>query len=224
MNDERQRLAAPARWSAWGPYLAERAWGTVREDYSATGDAWQHLTHDEARSRAYRWNEDGLAGVCDREQRLCLALSLWNGRDAILKERLFGLAGPEGNHGEDVKEEYHYLDALPSHAWLHMRYRYPHGPFPYEALVRGNAARDRHQPEFELLDTVVFDGGRYFDVDVQWGKADAEDLLCWITVTYRGEEPAELHLLPTAWFRNTWSWTGDTARPSIVREARQAEA
>jgi hypothetical protein len=216
-------LQEPTHWAAWGPYLAERAWGTVREDYSATGDAWGHLTHDEARSRAYRWNEDGLGGVCDSAQRLCLAVCLWNGRDPILKERLFGLSGPEGNHGEDVKEEYHYLDALPSHAWLHMCYRYPQRPFPYDALVRGNATRDRHQPELELLDTDAFEGSRYFDVHVRWAKADAEDLLCWITATNRGPEAADLHLLPTAWFRNTWTWRGATDRPTITLERGAAD-
>ncbi|MEB3196807.1 MAG: glucosidase, partial [Candidatus Sericytochromatia bacterium] len=214
MNTEQQRLSDHATWMRWGPYLAERAWGTVREDYSADGDAWRHFPHDQARSRAYRWNEDGLAGLCDREQMLCLGLTLWNGQDPILKERLFGLAGPEGNHGEDVKEVYHYLDAVPSHAWLHMRYRYPQAAFPYEQLVAENARRGRHQPEFDLLDTGVFDQNRYFDVDVHHLKAGPEDLVMRITATNRGPEAAPLHLLPTLWFRNTWSWdAGD--RPEI---------
>jgi len=220
---EEQRLLESRRrtahWKRWGPYLSERAWGTVREDYSEDGNAWFHLPHEHARSRAYRWNEDGIAGVCDRHQRICFALALWNERDPILKERLFGLAGPEGNHGEDVKECYFYLDSTPTHSYMRMLYKYPQAPFPYGRLVVENGQRDKHAPEFELLDTGIFDENRYFDVFVEYAKGDLEDLLIRITVANRGPEAAPLHVLPTLWFRNTWSWGHDVARP-VVRAAQ----
>ncbi|HEU5330532.1 MAG TPA: hypothetical protein VFU78_20735 [Thermomicrobiales bacterium] len=207
---EGQRLAASnagtARWKRWGPYLAERAWGTVREDYSATGDAWDYFPHDHARSRAFRWSEDGLAGISDDRQRLCFALALWNGRDPILKERLFGLSGPEGNHGEDVKEEYFYLDCTPTHSYMRMLYKYPQAAFPYTDLVATNRQRGRGAPEYELLDTGVFAENRYFDVLVDYAKAAPNDILIRVSATNRGPDAAELHLLPTLWFRNTWSW------------------
>ncbi len=202
-------------WYRWGPYVSERQWGTVREDYSADGDAWNYLPHDQARSRAYRWGEDGLAGFCDVEQRLCLALALWNGRDPILKERAFGLTGAQGNHGEDVKEYWWYLDAIPSHAWNRWRYHYPQGPFPYQDLIDVNGSRSRLEPEYELLDTGVFDGNRYWIVEVHYAKASPDDLLMTISVTNAGPDTETLHVLPTAWFRNTWSWGDDPARPVL---------
>ncbi len=204
-----------ANWRRWGPYLSERQWGTVREDYSADGAAWDYLPHDHARSRAYRWGEDGLAGISDHEQRLCLSLALWNGRDPILKERLFGLTNSEGNHGEDVKELYYFLDATPSHSYLKMLYKYPQQPFPYEDLLRENARRGVGQPEYELLDTGAFDGDRYFDIEVEYAKAGPDDVLLRITAHNRGPEAAELHLLPQLWFRNTWSWRDGTTRPVL---------
>ncbi len=200
-----------AHWKRWGPYLAERQWGTVREDYSPHGTAWDYFPHDHARSRAYRWGEDGIAGITDNHGRLCLALALWNGRDPILKERLFGLTGSEGNHGEDVKEYYFYLDSTPTHAYMKYLYKYPQAAFPYDALVTENRRRDRRVPEFELIDTGVFDADRYFDVVVEYAKASPDDVLVRITATNRGPEAAELHLLPTLWYRNTWSW--DTVGP-----------
>jgi mannosylglycerate hydrolase MGH1-like protein len=208
------RQAGP--WYQWGPYVSERQWGTVREDYSADGEAWTYLPHDHARSRAYRWGEDGLAGFCDIEQRLCLGLALWNGRDAILKERAFGLTGAQGNHGEDVKEYWWYLDALPSHAWNRWRYHYPQAAFPYEDLIAENGRRSRFDPEYELLDTGVFDSGRYWITEVCYAKADPGDLLMAISVTNAGPETDTLHVLPTAWFRNTWSWDPGEARPSLA--------
>ena len=205
---ERARLAdARAPWRKWGPYLSERQWGTVREDYSASGDAWNYFTHDQARSRAYRWGEDGIAGISDDQQRLCFALALWNGRDPILKERMFGLTNSEGNHGEDVKEYYFYLDSTPTHSYMKYLYKYPHAAYPYDEIVRTNRRRSRHEPEYELLDTGVFAGNRYFDVFVEYAKASPEDILIAISVANRGPEAATLHVLPTLWFRNTWSWT-----------------
>ena len=215
-----EERARTAHWRRWGPYLAERQWGTVREDYSAHGTAWDYLPHDQARSRAYRWGEDGLLGISDNHQRLCFALALWNRRDPILKERLFGLTGPQGNHGEDVKEYYFYLDATPSHAYLRGLYKYPQAAFPYTRLVEENARRGRQAPEFELLDTGVFDADRYFDVTVEYAKAAPDDLGIRITVDNRGPEPAPLHLLPTLWFRNTWAWDREAPRPQLgAREA-----
>ena len=207
---EATRLDEDARrarnWKRWGPYLAERQWGTVREDYSADGDCWGYLPHDHARSRAYRWGEDGLLGFSDRQGRLCFAIALWNGADPILKERLFGLTGPEGNHGEDVKECYYYLDATPTHSYNKALYKYPQRAYPYAELVAENGRRGKDEPEYELIDTGVFDEGRYFDVQVEYAKGAPEDVLIRLTVTNRGPEPASLHLLPTLWFRNMWSW------------------
>jgi hypothetical protein len=205
--------ARKVHWKRWGPYLAERAWGTVREDYSADGTAWEYFPHDHARSRAYRWNEDGLAGICDRHQRICLAVALWNERDAILKERPFGLSGNEGNHGEDVKEYYFTLDNTPTHSYMRWLYKYPQRAFPYDAVVGENGRRTRQDPEFELIDTGVFADEAYFDVVVEYAKATAEDLLLRIVVTNRGSRPASLRVLPTIWFRNTWSW----GKPNITR-------
>jgi hypothetical protein len=195
-----------ANWKRWGPYLSERQWSTVREDYSANGDSWGYFPHDQARSRAYRWGEDGLLGITDRECRLCFALALWNGRDPFLKERLFGLTNPQGNHGEDVKECYYYIDSTPTHSWMEAMYRYPQAAFPYEQLIAENARRGRGQPEFELVDTGVLNGGRYFDVRVQYAKAGPNDILIEIIAANRGPAAAPLHMLPTFWFRNTWSW------------------
>ena len=198
-------------WYEWGPYLSERAWGTVREDYSDSGDAWSFFPHDHARSRAYRWNEDGMAGLSNIHHDLCLALALWNGVDPILKERMFGLTGPQGNHGEDVKEYWWYLDGLPSHAWLRWRYHYPQEPFPYQLLIDENGRRSRDEPEFELMDTGVFDQGRYWAVDVAYAKASATEVLAKITIKNHAAEAATLSVLPTLWFRNTWRFKGDEA-------------
>jgi len=222
---ERIRLAEDAHrernWKRWGPYLAERQWGTVREDYSAEGTSWEYFPHDHARSRAYRWGEDGLLGICDRECRMCFAIALWNERDPILKERLFGLTGSEGNHGEDVKEMYFYLDATPTHSYLKALYRYPQREFPYDRLVEENRRRGKKEREFELADSGVFDDGRYFDVTVEYAKAGPDDILIRLTAENRGPEAATLHLLPTLWFRNTWTWgrngEGYGPRPRITR-------
>ena len=203
-------------WRRWGPYLSERQWGTVREDYSADGNAWDYFTHDEARSRTYQWGEDGLAGQSDDGQRLCLALALWNERDPILKERLFGLTNSEGNHGEDVKEYYFYVDNLPTHSYQRWLYKYPQAAYPYEDLIRTNAERSRDEPEYELVDTGVFAGDRYFDVEVEYAKAGPDDLACRITVHNRGPEAAPVHLLPTLWFRDTWTRHPDAPRPRLV--------
>ena len=219
MNAEQQRLdesrERTSHWKRWGPYLSERAWGTVREDYSAHGTAWEHLPHDHARSRAYRWNEDGLAGISDRHQRICFAVALWNGRDSILKERPFGLTGNEGNHGEDVKECYYYLDSTPTHSYMKYLYKYPHAAFPYSQLVDENRNLGRGAREFELADTGVFDDGRYFDVFVEYAKVSPEDILIRIEVANRGPVAADIHVLPTIWFRNTWSWGNGGARPQM---------
>jgi hypothetical protein len=221
MTQEEIRLSESAtrkkHWKRWGPYLSERAWGTVREDYSPHGTAWEYFPHDHARSRAYRWNEDGLAGICDRRQMICFAVALWNEHDPILKERLFGLTGNQGNHGEDVKECYFYLDSTPTHSYMKCLYKYPQAEFPYFQLVEENRRRDKSQPEFELLDTGVFNDNRYFDVFVEYAKADIEDVLIRITVTNRGPERAKLRLLPTIWFRNTWSWGSSKRRPELHR-------
>ena len=219
MTQEEIRLsesgARRKHWKRWGPYLSERAWGTVREDYSPYGNAWEYLSHDHARSHAYRWNEDGLAGISDRKQTICFALALWNERDPILKERIFGLTGNEGNHGEDVKEYYFYLDSTPTHSYMKYLYKYPQAEFPYAQLVAENRQRGKDQPEFELLDTGVFDDNRYFDVFVEYAKADTEDILVKISVANRGPEAANIRLLPTVWFRNTWSWGGHERRPEL---------
>ncbi len=205
-------------WKKWGPYLSERQWGTVREDYSESGDAWGYFSHDHARSRAYRWGEDGLAGLSDDNQHLCFALALWNGEDSILKERLFGLTNSEGNHGEDVKEYYFYLDSTPTHAYMKYLYKYPQAAYPYDELVQGNAARTRHDFEYELLDTGVFDENRYFDVLVEYAKESPDDILIQITIANRGPDAAALHLLPTLWFRNTWSWGADAPPSPIIKQ------
>ncbi|MFM0491139.1 MGH1-like glycoside hydrolase domain-containing protein [Paraburkholderia graminis] len=212
LNDARE---ANVPWKKWGPYISERQWGTVREDYSDNGDAWNHFTHDHARSRAYRWGEDGLGGVCDDQQRLCFALALWNGQDAILKERLFGLTNSEGNHGEDVKEYYFYVDSTPTHSYMKYLYKYPQREYPYRDLVQTNRQRSREEMEYELLDTGIFDDDRYFDVFVEYAKAAPEDILVRITVHNRGPETAPLRVLPTLWFRNTWSWGEDERKPSV---------
>jgi hypothetical protein len=203
-------------WKRWGPYLSERAWGSVREDYSPLGEAWEYFPHDHARSRAYRWNEDGIAGICDRHQQLCFAVVLWNGRDPILKERLFGLNGSEGNHGEDVKEYYFYLDSTPTHSYMKYLYKYPQAEYPYARLVDENRGRGKNEPEFELMDTGIFDDDRYFDVFVEYAKADTEDICVLLTVANRGPDTAEVHLLPTLWFRNTWSWSPGADKPSLT--------
>jgi hypothetical protein len=214
---ETQRLEEAARrtkhWKRWGPYLAERAWGNPREDYSASGDSWEYFTHDHARSRAYRWTEDGIMGICDNHQRLCFALAFWNGRDPILKERYFGLNGHEGNHGEDVKEYYYYLDSTPTHSYMKALYKYPQSEYPYGDLV--SKKRTRSEPEYELIDTGVFDQDRYFDIFTEYAKADVNDILIRITAINRGPERAALHILPTVWFRNTWSWGYGDARPEM---------
>jgi Glycosyl hydrolase family 63 C-terminal domain len=215
--DEAREKGAP--WRQWGPYLSERQWGTVREDYSANGDAWNYFTHDQARSRAYHWGEDGLAGISDDHQRLCFALCLWNGKDPILKERLFGLTNSEGNHGEDVKEYYFYLDSTPTHSFMKYLYKYPQNAYPYSDLVETNRRRGRNDPEYELLDTGVFNDNRYFDVFVEYAKASPTDILIQISVANRGPEAAELHLLPTLWFRNTWAWWPELPKPSLRRKA-----
>jgi hypothetical protein len=221
MTNEEIRLAEARdrkrHWKRWGPYLSERAWGTVREDYSADGNAWDYFPHDHSRSRAYRWNEDGLAGICDRRQLICFALALWNQRDPFLKERLFGLTGNQGNHGEDVKEYYFYLDSTPTHSYMKYLYKYPQAAFPYEQLLDENRRRTKNDPEYELLDTEVFADDRYFDVFVEYAKADVEDILIKITVSNRGPESARLRLLPTIWFRNTWSWDNNAPRPNLQR-------
>ncbi len=224
MNAEEKRLEESrqrtAHWKRWGPYLSERAWGTVREDYSAYGNAWEYFPHDHARSKAYRWNEDGIGGISDRHQKICFALALWNERDPILKERIFGLTGNEGNHGEDVKEYYFYLDSTPTHSYMKSLYKYPQGEFPYSKLVEENRRRGKLDPEYELLDTGVFDEDRYFDVVVEYAKGGVEDILVRISATNRGPEAARLHLLPTIWFRNTWSWVPGTPKPALKKLAK----
>ena len=207
-----------APWRQWGPYLSERQWGTVREDYSPHGTAWEYLPHDHARSRAYRWGEDGIAGISDDQQQLCFALALWNRADPILKERLFGVTGNEGNHGEDVKEYYFYLDNVPSHAYMKYLYKYPQRAYPYADLVDENRRRTREDPEYELLDTGIFEDNRYFDVCVEYAKAAPGDMLIRISASNRGLYPAPLHLLPTLWFKNDWTWSADTAKPRITVE------
>src|SRR5215470_5318015 len=221
---EEKRLAEDAshgrNWKRWGPYLSERQWATVREDYSPYGNCWDYFPHDHARSRAYRWGEDGLLGIADRQCRLCFALALWNGRDPILKERLFGLTGPEGNHGEDVKELYYYLDSTPTHSYMKALYKYPQAEYPYAWLVEENRRRGKEAREFELADTGVFEDGRYFDVVAEYAKASPNDVLIRITAANRGPETATLHLLPTLWFRNTWTagctHEGCWPKPSIT--------
>ena len=232
MSQEQLRLKAAREqsvaWKKWGPYLSERQWGTVREDYSENGDAWNFFTHDQARSRAYRWGEDGLAGISDDQQRLCFSLALWNGKDAILKERLFGLTNSEGNHGEDVKEYYFYLDSTPTHSYMKCLYKYPQSAFPYADLVETNRRRNRNDMEYELLDTGIFNEDRYFDVFVEYAKAGPEDILVRITAANRGPDAADLHLLPTLWFRNDWSsWIAEeekvaSTKSRVYRQFRES--
>jgi hypothetical protein len=217
--DEARENGVP--WRQWGPYLSERQWGTVREDYSTDGNAWDYFTHDQARSRAYHWGEDGLAGISDDHQRLCFALALWNGKDPIFKERIYGLTNSEANHGEDVKEYYFYLDSTPTHSYMKYLYKYPQNEYPYLDLINTNRGRSRLDPEYELLDTGIFNGDRYFDVFVEYAKASPTDILIQITVANRGPEAATLHVLPTLWFRNTWAWWPDQPKPSLG-EAREA--
>jgi hypothetical protein len=213
---EKVRLAQKeVPWKKWGPYLSERQWGTVREDYSDSGNAWDYFSHDQARSRAYRWGEDGLAGISDDKQTLCFALALWNGKDPILKERLFGLTNSEGNHGEDCKEYYFYLDNTPAHSYMKYLYKYPQGAFPYLDLVNTNRSRSREEFEYELIDTGIFNDDRYFDVFIEYAKESPEDILIRINVFNRGKDPAVLHILPTLWFRNTWSWGKSVEKPSL---------
>jgi hypothetical protein len=219
-----QARTGEVAWKAWGPYLSERQWGTVREDYSEGGDAWSYFSHDHARSRAYRWGEDGIAGVCDERQRLCLALALWNGADPILKERMFGLTNAEGNHGEDVKEYWFYVDSTPTHSYLKCQYKYPQRAYPYWDLVSVNGRRGKREPEYELLDTGVFAEDRYFDVVVEYAKAAHDDILMLVTAHNRGPEAAALHLLPTLWFRNTWSWGDDIPKPSLRADGNAVRA
>jgi hypothetical protein len=226
MTQEQARLEESrlrhAHWNRWGPYLAERAWGTVREDYSADGKAWEYFTFEQAGLRAYRWNEDGLCGICDRHQRICFALALWNGRDPILKERLYGLNGDQGNHGEDVKEQYFYLENTPTHSYMKCLYKYPQAEFPYKALLDENRRRTRLDPEYELIDTGVFHESRYFDVEVEYAKATPDDILIRITVSNRGPDAATIHVLPTVWFRNRWSWGYHQERASLRQIAEGA--
>src|SRR5450631_2154811 len=202
-------------WNRWGPFLAERAWGTVREDYSANGDAWNYFPHDHARSRVYRWNEDGIGGISDFKGRLCFAFAFWNERDPFLKERLFGVTGPQGNHGEDVKEVYFYTDSTPSHSYMSMLYRYPQGRFPYEELMTQSGARSKMEGEFELWETGALAENRFFDIEIEYAKAETHDILIRATATNRGPEPAAVHLLPTLWFRNTWSWGRNSPKPML---------
>ena len=230
IGKEKQRLldadCASKPWRRWGPYLSERSWGTVREDYSADGTAWDYLSHDMARSKAYRWGEDGLAGISDRYQLLCFGLALWNGKDPLLKERAFGLTPNEGNHGEDLKEYYFYLDSTPTHSYMRYLYKYPQSEFPYQHLIDENRSRQGRGEEYELLDTGIFDDDRYFDVFVDYAKADAEDMCIRIEVHNRGPEPSQLHILPTLWFRNTWAWNQSQPQAHeqapVIRADKQA--
>lgn len=217
MNAEQERLKIKG-WKTWGPYMSERQWGTVREDYSSNGDAWQFTTHDKARSKAWRWGEEGLGGICDDKQLLCFAPAFWNGKDPIIKERLFGLSNEEGNHGEDVKELYYYLDNTPTHAYMKMLYKYPQAEFPYRQLLQKNKSRSRLQPEFELMDTGIFDTDAYFDIFIEYAKADTNDILIQLTICNRSSQPASLHVLPTLWFRNTWAWGYDNEKPLLFSD------
>ncbi len=223
MDAEQKRIQENSEmkvhWNRWGSYLSDRQWGTVREDYSSNGEAWEYFPHDAARSRAYRWGEDGLGGFCDRHGQICFALALWNGRDPILKERFFGLTNSQGNHGEDVKEYYFYLDNTPTHSYMRWLYKYPQQEYPYSLLVEENARRDKCQPEYELMDTGIFEGDRYFDIVAEYAKASPEDICIRISATNRGSETATLDLLPTLWFRNTWSWTGSEKSAQVSKAA-----
>jgi len=221
LNEAEERTK---HWKRWGPYLAERAWGTVREDYSPNGEAWEYFPHDAARSRAYRWTEDGILGICDNHQYLCFALAFWNGKDPILKERLFGLTGNEGNHGEDVKELYYYLEAAPTNSYLKGLYKYPQAEYPYDQLLAETRRRTRHEPEYELEDTGVFNEQRYFDIFAEYAKNDVDDILIRIRIVNRGPDKADLTFLPTLWFRNTWRWcnTPQEAKPRLSRSGENA--
>ena len=227
MNPEQVRLSEDSKrerdWKRWGPYLSERQWGTVREDYSATGECWSYFPHDHARSRAYRWGEDGLMGICDRQGRMCFSVALWNGQDPILKERLFGLTGEEGNHGEDVKEQYFFLESTPTHSYMKGLYKYPQRAFPYQLLVEENARRGRAAREFELLDTDAFAENRYFDVQTEYAKVSPNDILIRVRIDNRGPQDWKLHVLPTLWFRNGWSWgrkgEGHWPKPEMKAQA-----
>ncbi|MEO6051063.1 MAG: glucosidase, partial [Pyrinomonadaceae bacterium] len=216
MNAEEKRLSESnsrtKHWKRWGPYLSERAWGTVREDYSADGSAWDYFPHDHSRSRAYRWNEDGIAGISNRQQNICFSVALWNGKDPIVKENLFGLTGTEGNHGEDVKEIYYYLDSTPTHSYMKFLYKYPQAEFPYERLIAENRNRTKLDREFELIDTGIFEENKYFDVFVEYAKPDVDDVLIKITVANRADEDATMNVLPTVWMRNDWTWTGSESK------------
>ena len=220
LTKEHQRLlehrAGQHNWKQWGPYVSDRAWGTVREDYSADGSAWDYLPHDKARSKAYRWGEDGIAGICDDQQTLCFAVAVWNGKDPILKERYFGLTGPQGNHGEDVKELYYYLDATPTHSYLKMLYKYPQAAFPYDKLVEVNGRRGGFDPEYELLDTGVMNDGKYWDIFVEYAKAGPQEMCIRITAVNRGAAAATIHLLPHLWFRNDWSWGAQRLEAPLI--------
>ena len=226
MNKEKERLreysSAKSDWKLWGPYIAERQWGTVREDYSANGDAWHYSNHDQSRSKAYRWSEEGMAGICDRKQLLCFSVALWNGKDPILKETFFGLSGNEGNHGEDIKEYFYYLDNVPTHSYMKMLYKYPQNEFPYRQLVEENKKRTRLQREYELIDTGIFNDDEYFDVFIEYAKNDPTDILIKITVFNRGKESAELHIIPQVWFRNTWAWGYDDYKPEMAQKSGKA--
>jgi len=226
MEAEKRRLHETARreahWRRWGPYLSEREWGTVREDYSENGTAWEFFPFEHSHLRAYRWGEDGIAGICDNHQHLCFALAFWNGHDPILKERLFGLSGNQGNHGEDVKEYYYYLDSTPTHSYMKCLYKYPQAEFPYKRLLEANASRSHKDPEYELLDTGIFDEDRYFDIFAEYAKVDANDILIRISMANRGPDAAVLHLLPTLWFRNTWTWDPREQKP-ILRASQTGE-
>ncbi|MFZ6012654.1 MAG: glucosidase, partial [Bacteroidota bacterium] len=219
MSQEKHRLKEDRdqkkNWRKFGPYLTERQWGTVREDYSPQGNAWEFVSHDAARSKAFRWGEEGIAGISDDQQLLCFALALWNKRDPIIKERIFGLTGNEGNHAEDCKEHYYYLDSTPTHSYMKMLYKYPQREFPYAQLVEENRRRGKHEPEFELIDTGIFDDNKYFDVFVEYAKCDDSDILVKITVYNRSTEAADVNILPTVWFRNTWSWGDQNAKPEM---------
>ncbi|HEY6906909.1 MAG TPA: glucosidase, partial [Ignavibacteriaceae bacterium] len=223
MNKEKERLAEySARkkdWKLWGPYLAERQWGTVREDYSADGDAWNYTTHDQSRSRTYRWGEEGIAGICDRKQMLCFSLAFWNGADPILKETFFGVSGKQGNHGEDVKEYYYYLDNLPTHAYMKMLYKYPQTEYPYKQLVEESLKRSRQQGEYELLDTGIFSEDKYFDIFIEYAKNTPDDILIKITAFNQSKTAADLHIIPQLWFRNTWAWGLDDYKPHLRRKS-----
>ncbi|MDB5062230.1 MAG: glucosidase, partial [Mucilaginibacter sp.] len=218
MSEEQERLKTTG-WKKWGPYVSDRQWGTVREDYSADGDAWNYITHDMARSKAYRWGEEGIAGICDHNQNLCFAIALWNKKDPILKERYFGLSNAEGNHGEDVKELYYYLNNTPTHSYMKMLYKYPQQAFPYNQLVAENKKRGLNEPEYELMDTGIFNNDEYFDVFVEYAKQSTDDILIKITIHNRSKEAAALNVVPTLWFRNTWDWGYDSYTPQLSAPA-----